>query len=532
MSKILHPFRDNAAITTSIDSKTLSDSEIPESLIITIDATHAGYKNRNCFYYDSDSMKYAVKQDIWTKPYPKPLLKNHDMESEPLGRVVKARFIDTDDGKGFTQLDVKVTDKEAIEKIVDGRYLTVSTSGVPMKDASSKFNFTLCSVCGTDLNRDDFCGHSRGRVYEDDDGVMKMCFWKVGAIEYKEVSIVNTPADNDGNTAAQITNIAMIDGEEEIDLSQIEDLQSKKSNVHIFADNEVSYAETTNFDKTQVANNDLWESVGKDKQKYIDNDGLVFNKEKEESKQNYDEEAGIYTDKDGKVWKTVDPSQLDKMIKDANEHKDQLLKETTPSWMAEDVKLTSSSKGAHNFPHYHAVYYDDELGNGSTDYILGHSHQVVDSKIKAGVVSNTGKVHSHKISKEKVLIGVEKKLLDKEDGHRHSVYLNEAGNGWASYVDGHAHIIVNGTAVEDSRRGVDELHTHSVVDWPDSAPEDIETEGMFTTIKDLEHLLNSKDTNDNIKEYLQKVLDNYDEYNNASEQVQVEKILDAIIKCS
>ena len=29
------------------------------------------------------------------------MLKNHDMEGEPMGRVVAARFIDTNDGKGL-----------------------------------------------------------------------------------------------------------------------------------------------------------------------------------------------------------------------------------------------------------------------------------------------------------------------------------------------------------------------------------------------------------------------------------------------
>jgi len=527
MSKILHPFEDTSSISTSLKSKTLSDSDTPESLVITIDATHSGYKNRNCFYYDSEAMKYAVKKDVWTKPYPRPLLKNHDMESEPLGRVVQARFIDTGDGKGFTQLDVKVTDKSAIEKIMDGRYLTVSTSGVPMKDASGKFNFTLCSVCGVDLNRDDFCGHSRGRVYEDDEGVMKMCFWKVGAIDYKEVSIVNTPADNDGNTAAQITNIAMVDGEEEIDLSKIDNLHINKSNAYIFADNEVSYIDTIEFDENQVANKELWDSVKKSKQKYIDNNGLVFNKEDK-----------VTDNSDEKIKDTTEDCKCEDCkcedckceVKEAEEYLDKAMKETTPSWIAEDIKLTSSTKGGHNFPHHHAVYYEDELGNGYTDYILGHSHAVVDNSIKTGVIENTGKTHNHKITVDKVSIGIDKKLLDKEDGHRHSIYLNEAGNGWSSFVDGHSHSVVNGKVIEDAKRDSEDVHSHSLIEWPESEVEDVSS--LFASVKDIKHKIEEGNLEDGITEYLQQMLSKYYELENASEQVQVKKILDAIIKCS
>lgn len=538
MSKILHPFQDNATVSTSIESNSLDKKELPDSLVITIDATHAGYRNRNCFFYDTESMKYAVKKDIWTKPYAKPLLKNHDMESEPLGRVVTSRFIETEDGKGFTQLDVKVTDKEAIEKIMDGRYLTVSTSGVPMKDASSQYNFTICSICGTNLNSDDFCGHSRGRVYEDDDGIMKMCFWRVGAIDYKEVSVVNTPADNDGNTAAQITNIAMIDGEEEVDLSQV-DTTISKSNITVFADNEVDYTDTVDFEESQVANKDLWKSVGQDKQKYIDNNGLIFNKVSKEkvvdkvSNWTYDENSKTYKDKEGNHWKEVDHDLLAKIVDSSDETSDAHI-ETIPSWRAEHVKLTDSTKGGYNYPHHHAVYYDDELGNGTTDYILGHSHKVIDNKIQTGVVEHTGKTHNHKISDENVSIGITKKLLDKEKGHRHSVYVNEAGNGWSSFVDGHSHLVVNGMVIGD---GSSELHIHDLVEWPKSEMDDVSEEGAFITIKDLQYLLDNIDSldienKDNLKEYLENTLNDYNCLDKASEQVQVDKLLSAISNCS
>ena len=52
MSKLLGSFSDeqvsNAADNHLVVNKT--GNEKPESLVITIDATHAGYKNKNFFY--------------------------------------------------------------------------------------------------------------------------------------------------------------------------------------------------------------------------------------------------------------------------------------------------------------------------------------------------------------------------------------------------------------------------------------------------------------------------------------------------
>ena len=284
MSKLLGSFSDEQ-VSNAVDNHLVvnkTGNEKPESLVITIDATHAGYKNKNFFYYDPQSMKYAVQQDTWTKPFPKPLLKNHDLESEPLGRVQAARYIDTMDGKGYTQLDVKVTDSEAIDKILDGRYLTVSTHGAPMKDADLKHNFVQCSICGTNLNQDEWCGHSRGQMYEDEDtGREMVCFWKVGAMDYKEVSIVNNPADNDGTTAAQITAVSMIDGENP---AMGTDEENKNSNFLIFKDSDVEYADESFLNledqKSVVANMALWDSVGQDAEKYVANKGLILSANK------------------------------------------------------------------------------------------------------------------------------------------------------------------------------------------------------------------------------------------------------------
>ena len=303
---MLHPFSDDHDVSFEKSDYIQSTGVIPKSLLVTVDATHAGYKNKNFFYYDSAAMQAAVESDTWTKPFAKPLLKNHDIEGEPLGRVEAARFITTGPTKGFTQLDVKVTDPDAIQKILDGRYLTVSTHGAPSKTLRD-YSFVTCSICGSDLLAvDDFCGHSRGMSYENEDtGNTNVCYWTVGAMEYKEVSVVNTPADNDGNVAAQIVGMAMVDGEEPI----IENMETIKINMSVFADSEVAYAVDTEFEESVIANPNLWNSVNKNKEEYVAKKGLLFNTDnKTNAKDPEDDSKAGYPPncKEGYTVKTVD----------------------------------------------------------------------------------------------------------------------------------------------------------------------------------------------------------------------------------
>ena len=97
--------------------------------------------------------------------------------------------------------------------------------------------------------KDEWCGHNRGMSYEDEEtGETKVCYWTVGAMEYKEVSVVNTPADNDGSVAAQITNISMVDGEEPL----IDEVAPSKGSLTYFADSEVEYADSSDFSEEKI----------------------------------------------------------------------------------------------------------------------------------------------------------------------------------------------------------------------------------------------------------------------------------------
>lgn len=157
------------------------------ALKVTIETLHSGMtKNHN--YYSRAELERAAEG--WLKPYAKPLIKNHDMDSEPLGRAVEVSFGRSTKKRGAysAMVDFLVTDPEAEEKIADGRYKTVSTG--------SSVTSAVCSICKNDWAQD-WCEHRKGRVY---DG--KLCYWILGGLEHLECSIVNAPAD----VYAQITN--------------------------------------------------------------------------------------------------------------------------------------------------------------------------------------------------------------------------------------------------------------------------------------------------------------------------------------
>lgn len=164
-----------------------------KKFIATINATHAGFVNGNHTWYLEEDMANGV--DTWISPYNKPVLVHHEMKKDAIGRVLSAKYIKMTDSKngnknypkGFIQLEVEITDQEAVAKIKDRRYNTVSIS----TDART----ARCSVCNQDIAAKGLCEHERGKKY---DG--KKCFWYLGGLKYKEVSYVNAPADEYAET--------------------------------------------------------------------------------------------------------------------------------------------------------------------------------------------------------------------------------------------------------------------------------------------------------------------------------------------
>ena len=108
-------------------------------------------------------------------------------------------------GMGRIGVTARITDAEAIEKFLDGRYITFS--------AGSTTDRHVCSVCMSDWAVGDFCDHRHGKVY---DGVP--CVFITGKFEVLEGSVVNTPAD---------------------DLSKVESMQILDKSIDLSLDNKV-----------------------------------------------------------------------------------------------------------------------------------------------------------------------------------------------------------------------------------------------------------------------------------------------------
>lgn len=124
----------------------------------------------------------------WVEPYPKPVILNHDITSEPIGRVMAAKVDKEADGAGFVRLQIAITDPVAAQKVMDQRYLTGSVGGRAGK--------AICSISGEDLAAEDANGrprmpkYKRGQVYKG-----KLAFIDMQDISFKEYSFVNQPAD-------------------------------------------------------------------------------------------------------------------------------------------------------------------------------------------------------------------------------------------------------------------------------------------------------------------------------------------------
>ena len=200
----------------------ISDSsKSVKSIRVKIEATHAGIVNGNKKFYLPVGMKNGT--DSFVANYKKPVTINHDPYASPLGRVAEAayvkygldstidnlrpngkidlKFIDKINkfvksstyrdsaykGLGHIELVAEISDEDGIQKILDGRYLTVSIGGGS--------NAMYCSICGVD-NKRHSCDHYPGIIYDEQE-----CFFISGDIMYFDhVSYVNSPADKNTNT--------------------------------------------------------------------------------------------------------------------------------------------------------------------------------------------------------------------------------------------------------------------------------------------------------------------------------------------
>ena len=165
------------------------------ALDVEMEATHSGKNHNYCIYYEDSMEKDA---ESFTNPFKKPMLKNHNDCSEPLGRIIQSWYGPSEltDERSAIHLKTRVTDQDAIPKFLDGRYSTVSIGGT--------MGTVTCNICGKTILKDGkfkFCGHWRGESYKDE-----MCYWGAKDITYHEVSTVNNPADD----FAQIMKVTVV----------------------------------------------------------------------------------------------------------------------------------------------------------------------------------------------------------------------------------------------------------------------------------------------------------------------------------
>lgn len=186
--------------------KKFSKSCKPNSDVLfnQIRASHFGYMNNNYAVYNPETGDSSAKS--FYAPYQKPILLNHDSHSDPIGRITSATYVPFDISlsqsknvktpKGVVLAHGFVSDKAAVEKIMDGRYLTVSV-GFTAKSVK-------CSICGNEPYTSE-CDHYRGETY---DG--KLCYYIMSDLDYREVSYVTVPADQGKSHYAGVTNYELV----------------------------------------------------------------------------------------------------------------------------------------------------------------------------------------------------------------------------------------------------------------------------------------------------------------------------------
>jgi hypothetical protein len=213
-------FQESADISAEIQEKKIKPSKEAEELIalhVQIEAIHAG-KTKNNTFYSSEKLRGDALMSSgvhsWIYPYNKPMLTHHNQyNGEPVGRVIEAQYVTTTKAnrEGII-VKAEVVDKDAMTKVLDGRYKTVSIG--------AETDAAVCSVCGKDVIKDGYCGHWPGEVYDGE-----KCFFMVGNLWFSELSFVNVPADQD----AMVVSVTRIkDTQESFDYGIYKEIQKMR----------------------------------------------------------------------------------------------------------------------------------------------------------------------------------------------------------------------------------------------------------------------------------------------------------------
>ena len=206
-----------------MDNLLSAPSNGQRGLLITYDLSHSGRRINNRIYTTKGQQDGI---NTLLTPYPKPILAHHDEHSDPIGRFVGGHWDDLshqaisffdnvqdfmelqdayekDDpeqiystmkkfglltnkkwpGLGRMRVQARIADEIAVEKFLDGRYVTFS--------AGSTTDRHICSICQSDWAVGDICEHRHGKIYDGD-----ICVFTTGIFKVLEGSVVNMPADD------------------------------------------------------------------------------------------------------------------------------------------------------------------------------------------------------------------------------------------------------------------------------------------------------------------------------------------------
>jgi hypothetical protein len=205
------PSKNKKYITESlgVDWKN-SKTEIPDAIFPLINCISADVVTRNFTFYPTESLVGNPEEGTgyfsWKYPYPTPWIQGHNTSgglfggtsSEIYGRTVEAFWHNNAEStKGGVSAIPAIVDPYAIERILDGRWSTVSIGSITTS--------VKCSICGFNFADGDHwaaegekgCPHEKGRKYVDEggDGVEKTCHWVIGPIQNRETSFVIVPSD-------------------------------------------------------------------------------------------------------------------------------------------------------------------------------------------------------------------------------------------------------------------------------------------------------------------------------------------------
>jgi hypothetical protein len=207
----------------------ISSQPYKRGLEVKVEATHAGILNNNMRFYLPSRMREGA-DTFNNRPKPAKFLKHHNSDSDPIGIITGARYINTTPdilmadkdirimndsslttkqqvaavkrfmksgipfsdgwkGLGYIEVTARIFDEEAIEQIKDGRFDAVSTSFRSPGEA-------YCNICGQNLSVDGVCEHNWGQKYADsDEDIPVVCAVVPGVHLYDEMSLVVFAAD-------------------------------------------------------------------------------------------------------------------------------------------------------------------------------------------------------------------------------------------------------------------------------------------------------------------------------------------------